>query len=774
MIFRRNKKNKNTAQHEAQKSYDLGFGNGDGIPYAGAKINPLQRTKWGASLAYLEVHQIHVCVSLIVNMVAGLKWTIKSYHGKDAHGKDAEEGGIIASSDDIFPRHDFAFAMRDFRARESQSLIYAIAYDRTMYGEVYIEKSTDTDHYFFGNKTLDWLNPLGVSRNVINGRIVDFMYGWDSEFVRIPPIKMAYMHTRHPHDDNAGYSRVMAAMSKTNIERNIDQFVDDFYANGAMPGLVVQPSGNVATFSPQDQQNMERKLREQFKGLGNQFRSLVLQRQAELTPLESGGYDKQYNVESEVSTQIFEAMGVPQAMAGNTSATPYKDGDETVTRFFFGTILPEATEIQRYINESLMPFFDPSGRTLFEFDTSPFDTVTEQDKLEADVVNSQLTGGYLSLAQAAQIQERPVETWMENRYMYEGLPMTPAQIDAMIEAKIAQAQFASLPQVPMFPGQFPSLGETDDFSTGEFVVSRTAPLRHDKSCHCTDMASDDEFDHTQVDWLDLYEGNDLFPHEDVIEDRIRRELKQWSNRTKKQFYKTEISPFVTHVTPVWIRHAVHDAIAGCEEKYHVKEAFAGILDNPRIKTIRGYQAGLRSLVTGLWRGELDPGQFTRGMNQLIEVQFRQAFIQEGFGRAGIPESEISQSELNVLNELIATEQSNIGGLMLAVQENARERGGKLNPLRARVDRWTARFIGVSERAFTLAMRDKPLKWVFDPKKEHCRSCLRLNGQVRRANKWAEIGIYPRSPELDCFGLYCGCKWEDAEGEPLSRGRVPSF
>lgn len=162
-----------------------------------------------------------------------------------------------------------------------------------------------------------------------------------------------------------------------------------------------------------------------------------------------------------------------------------------------------------------------------------------------------------------------------------------------------------------------------------------------------------------------------------------------------------------------------------------------------------------------------------GMNNLIAQQFRLAFVQNGYGRAGIPESEISAGEMEVLYDLISTEQSNVPGLMLSIQENAKARGGALAPLRARVDRWTSRFIGVSERAYTMAMRDKPLKWIFDPRKEHCRSCQRLNGQVRRASKWAELGIHPRSVELECFGLFCGCRFEETT-EPLSRGRIPSY
>jgi hypothetical protein len=48
-------------------------------------------------------------------------------------------------------------------------------------------------------------------------------------------------------------------------------------------------------------------------------------------------------------------------------------------------------------------------------------------------------------------------------------------------------------------------------------------------------------------------------------------------------------------------------------------------------------------------------------------------------------------------------------------------------------------------------------WVVDPAKEHCKTCLRLNGQVHKLKDYISRGLLPQSPALECGGWQCGCK-----------------
>lgn len=48
--------------------------------------------------------------------------------------------------------------------------------------------------------------------------------------------------------------------------------------------------------------------------------------------------------------------------------------------------------------------------------------------------------------------------------------------------------------------------------------------------------------------------------------------------------------------------------------------------------------------------------------------------------------------------------------------------------------------------------------------EHCPTCLALDGVTLTPSEWAQLGIEPRSPDLDCGGWNCRCV-KKPEGRP---------
>lgn len=61
-------------------------------------------------------------------------------------------------------------------------------------------------------------------------------------------------------------------------------------------------------------------------------------------------------------------------------------------------------------------------------------------------------------------------------------------------------------------------------------------------------------------------------------------------------------------------------------------------------------------------------------------------------------------------------------------------------------------------------------WVYDPAKDHCQTCLLLNGQVHSLRDWLKSGFTPGCTCLECGGYNCGCKFVDVEGGAV--GRLP--
>ena len=59
-------------------------------------------------------------------------------------------------------------------------------------------------------------------------------------------------------------------------------------------------------------------------------------------------------------------------------------------------------------------------------------------------------------------------------------------------------------------------------------------------------------------------------------------------------------------------------------------------------------------------------------------------------------------------------------------------------------------------------------------KDNCRTCLALDGKVKRASFWDTTGVHPQATNgtLECNGYNCGCELIPTD-EPLSRGPLPN-
>lgn len=188
-----------------------------------------------------------------------------------------------------------------------------------------------------------------------------------------------------------------------------------------------------------------------------------------------------------------------------------------------------------------------------------------------------------------------------------------------------------------------------------------------------------------------------------------------------------------------------------------------------------YRRMLRAAVRGLWTGAFGRDSFWDAMFSGVARGFRRAW-RDGAKECGIEFDELSDAELRRLNERIDYELRWINGFADAIEAGSRAEGGKLTPLYVRAEIWIGRFEGVKTEARVMACADKKLKWNLGAAEEHCSSCVRLNGKVKRASWWNENGILPRAhgaPYLACGGWRCTCELQVTD-EPMSRGRMPSL
>jgi hypothetical protein len=183
-----------------------------------------------------------------------------------------------------------------------------------------------------------------------------------------------------------------------------------------------------------------------------------------------------------------------------------------------------------------------------------------------------------------------------------------------------------------------------------------------------------------------------------------------------------------------------------------------------------YRRNIRAATRALWLGAMDFDQFFAAMETAIRMGIPQAW-HEGARECGVQPSELTSEERLAMQRAVLDELNYVTDFGLVIEAGSKANGGKLTPLMNRAALWVNRYKDITNRAKTMACGDQKLMWVLGKTKEHCASCLKLNGKVKRASQWDRAGIRPQHPDLECGGWRCECSFEPTD-EPMSKGPLP--
>lgn len=183
-----------------------------------------------------------------------------------------------------------------------------------------------------------------------------------------------------------------------------------------------------------------------------------------------------------------------------------------------------------------------------------------------------------------------------------------------------------------------------------------------------------------------------------------------------------------------------------------------------------YRSQLRSAIRGLWTGALSKDEFVEAMEATIRRGLSRAF-EEGAKTWGLKPDELDDEELAARDQIIDAEGGYVRPLADDILAGSKTEGGKLDTYFYRAELWAAKYDQVVQRAKILTGENQKLEWVYDPSKEHCPDCAKLNGKVKRAKEWDAAGLFPKSRRLKCRGYHCGCDLEPTT-KPITKGRLP--
>ena len=184
---------------------------------------------------------------------------------------------------------------------------------------------------------------------------------------------------------------------------------------------------------------------------------------------------------------------------------------------------------------------------------------------------------------------------------------------------------------------------------------------------------------------------------------------------------------------------------------HVEFAEAQLEEQSRRKT--AFRSNLRNGVRAMWLNEFTLPDFRNHMLIIIRRGYTDAW-HEGLAMLGLKPADMSGMEMIALNSAILSAGSHVSRFGVWLQPRTKAEGVLLRSLWPRLNIWLNGYDAIMNRAKAMAGEDLPLRWTIHPA-EHCPSCLKLNGKVKRASWWTENGILPRipaAPYLICKGF----------------------
>lgn len=185
----------------------------------------------------------------------------------------------------------------------------------------------------------------------------------------------------------------------------------------------------------------------------------------------------------------------------------------------------------------------------------------------------------------------------------------------------------------------------------------------------------------------------------------------------------------------------------------------------------GLRSAIRAAIRGLWAGEMDAYGFWEAMGAAFRLNLPLAW-RAGAAVCGIKPEEYTPEEQAALTNLINEQYRHMAAFADQIIAGDKAHGGKLATQLARGETWVTTWRTAYAKAQAMACGNRKLEWMLGDA-EHCSSCLKLAGKVKRANYWRDH-VLPQNPpndQLECGGWRCQCRLVPTDA-PASKGPLP--
>ena len=182
------------------------------------------------------------------------------------------------------------------------------------------------------------------------------------------------------------------------------------------------------------------------------------------------------------------------------------------------------------------------------------------------------------------------------------------------------------------------------------------------------------------------------------------------------------------------------------------ENFDAPIEKDYRRTAKRFRVTFNQVVQFLNDGVISPGGARTKLLNELRVGGQEAYL-DGLKRAGRKKPKFDEKGQAALAKWLSRQRPFVSAFVKSVTD------GKFTAkqLTQKGLQWTN--VSLSDMLYQ-GMADGDSKklymWRVNPSKEHCVTCLRLNGQVHQMGTYKSKGLVPRSASLVCHGDNCGC------------------
>lgn len=187
--------------------------------------------------------------------------------------------------------------------------------------------------------------------------------------------------------------------------------------------------------------------------------------------------------------------------------------------------------------------------------------------------------------------------------------------------------------------------------------------------------------------------------------------------------------------------------------------------------LKEYYALIEELTERARQGSIDKAEFKKKMRDATIAAILLAFLLGGGSEDVAGATERLNEQRRIANESVDKLADDIYSGEFEETPDRTDGAGR-DKLLARVGLWAVALAGV----YSMSQVHTPPKvttdadgnevetepvfeWVLGGTIDHCTDCLELNGQTHTAAEWRAAGIEPQSPDLECGGWNCDCRFE---------------